>query len=172
MSSTIGIIHKPKQRRPHKSRSPAIRFCPQHRGIVKKSFIVTPRKPNSAKRKVAKVLVVRTQRVVDIYLEGIYLNKLNPHSVVLVRGRGPRDLPGVNYHAIRGKGDFPPLLNIKRGRSKYGAKRLKHPDEKPLVQFDIIYDRYHRETRYRYLRHGYTYQDRPSRRRYFLKGEW
>jgi hypothetical protein len=69
----------------------------------------------------------RTGQIVDIYLEGMDFNKLNPHSVVLVRGRGPRDVPGVSYHAIRGKGDFPPLLNRRKGRSKYGAKRPKIP---------------------------------------------
>ena len=121
--TTMGLIRKLKQRRPYKSRSPALYGNPQQSGIVKKSFITTPRKPNSAKRRIAKVILRRTRRIVDIYLEGIDFNKLNPHSLVLVRGKGPRDLPGVNYHAIRGKGDFPPLSNRRKGRSKYGAKR-------------------------------------------------
>lgn len=168
MSSTIGLIHKIKQRRAKKSKAPALKFCPQHRGIVKKSFIVTPRKPNSAKRKVAKVLICRTRRVVDIYLEGILLNRLNPHSVVLVRGRGPRDLPGVNYHAIRGKGDFPPLLNRKKGRSKYGAKQIKDPNAKPLFQFKRIVDKHHRATRYRYLIYGHRLNEKPNSYRYNL----
>ena len=166
MSSTMGLIYKPRQRRIKKSRSPALHFCPQHRAIVKKSFITTPRKPNSAKRKTAKVLICRTRRVVDIYLEGMLLNRLNPHSVVLVRGRGPRDLPGVNYHAIRGKGDFPPLLNRKKGRSKYGAKQIKDPNAKPLVQFQHMQNQLHRENRYRYLMYGYKYNDKMSSRRY------
>ena len=123
----MGLIRKPKQRKPHKIASPALKHCPQKSAIVKKSFITTPRKPNSAKRKVAKVVIRRTRKVVDIYLEGMLFNKLNTHSVVLVRGRGPRDVPGVRYHAIRGQGDFPPLLHRRNGRSKYGAKRPKIP---------------------------------------------
>jgi small subunit ribosomal protein S12 len=119
----MGLIRKLRQRRKFKSRSPALYGNPQQSAIVKKSFITTPRKPNSAKRRTAKVVIRRSRRVVDIYLEGIDFNKLNPHSLVLVRGKGPRDLPGVNYHAIRGKGDFQPLLNRRKGRSKYGAKR-------------------------------------------------
>jgi len=78
---------KPRQRKPNKSKSPALHGCPQQRAIVKKSFITTPRKPNSAKRKVAKVAICRTRKVVDIYLEGMEFNRLNPHSVVLVRAR-------------------------------------------------------------------------------------
>ena len=125
--TTMGLIRKPKQRKPYKFASPALQHCPQKGAIVKKSFITTPRKPNSAKRKVAKVVFRKTRKVVDIYLEGMMFNKLNPHSVVLVRGRGPRDVPGVRYHAIRGQGDFPPLLHRRKGRSKYGAKRPKIP---------------------------------------------
>ena len=161
--STIGLVRKPKQRRAHKSRSPALQYCPQQRAIVKKSFITTPRKPNSAKRRVAKVVICRTRRVVDIYLEGIDFNRLNPHSVVLVRGRGPRDLPGVNYHAIRGKGDFPPLLNRRKGRSKYAAKKLNKAvgwvTEKYLLKKE-------KEARYRYLWYGFSLTKRIRRNRY------
>lgn len=168
MSSTIGLIHKIKQRRAKKSKAPALKFCPQHRGIVKKSFIVTPRKPNSAKRKVAKVLICRTRRVVDIYLEGILLNRLNPHSVVLVRGRGPRDLPGVNYHAIRGKGDFPPLLNRRKGRSKYGARKLKVAEKTTsknnVKALSVSLEE--KQARYRFLMYGYKPHSRGSRNRY------
>ena len=124
------MLRQIRQRRPNKSHSPALQKCPQKGAIVKKSFITTPRKPNSAKRKVAKVVFKKTRKVVDIYLEGMDFNRLNPHSVVLVRGRGPRDVPGVNYHAIRGKGDFPALMNRRKGRSKYGAKQPKKADEK------------------------------------------
>jgi small subunit ribosomal protein S12 len=125
--TTMGLIRKPKQRKPYKYASPALKHCPQKGAIVKKSFITTPRKPNSAKRKVAKVVIRKSGKVVDIYLEGMMFNKLNPHSVVLVRGRGPRDVPGVRYHAIRGQGDFPALLHRRNARSKYGAKRPKIP---------------------------------------------
>lgn len=167
--STMGLIRKLRQRRPFKSKSPALKGCPQQRAIVKKSFITTPRKPNSAKRKVAKVVICRTRKLVDIYLEGIEFNRLNPHSVVLVRGRGPRDLPGVNYHAIRGKGDFPPLLNRRKGRSKYGAKKLKVGEKtnkiKNKVQSPIT--RYESELRYRYLLYGYKFNTKTkSRNRY------
>ncbi len=160
--ATNSLIRKLKQRRPHKPRSPAIIKCPQQSAIVKKSFITTPRKPNSAKRKVAKVVFRRTRRIVDIYLEGIDFNKLNPHSIVLVRGKGPRDTPGVNYHAIRGKGDFPPLLLRKKGRSKYGTKRLvtkvKEVRHYPFVipQEKIWHQRY--------LMYGYSNYGRQSRR--------
>jgi small subunit ribosomal protein S12 len=161
--STMGLLRWPRKRRAHKTRSPALQFCPQQRAIVKKCFITTPRKPNSAKRRVAKVVLCRTRRVVDIYLEGMDFNRLNPHSVVLVRGKGPRDLPGVNYHAIRGKGDFPPLLNRRNGRSKYAAKKLNKAKgwvtEKYLTKIE-------KEARYRYLRYGYSFTKRLRSNRY------
>jgi small subunit ribosomal protein S12 len=135
----MGLIKSPRQRRDHKTRSPALNKCPQKRGIVKKSLITTPRKPNSAKRKVAKTVIPSVKRTVDIYLEGMDFNRLNPHSVVLVRGKGPRDLPGVNYHAIRGKGDFPPLLNRRKGRSKYGAKQIKKMVEAKKDKFQQLH---------------------------------
>jgi small subunit ribosomal protein S12 len=144
--TTMGLIRKPKQRKPNKSASPALKKCPQKSAIVKKSFITTPRKPNSAKRKVAKVVFRKTRQVVDIYLEGMSFNKLNPHSVVLVRGRGPRDVPGVGYHAIRGQGDFPALLNRRNARSKYGAKRPKIPQPEK-----VILSKYDKQVAYRFL---------------------
>jgi small subunit ribosomal protein S12 len=122
---TIGLVRKPKQRRIHKSKAPALRRCPQKKAIVIKSFETTPRKPNSAKRRVAKVRL-STRKKLNVYLEGIGTNKLSPHSVILVRGRGPRDLPGVRYHAIRGLLDFSALVARCKGRSKYGAKRRKN----------------------------------------------
>lgn len=123
--STIGFIRSnPRQRKPHKSKSPALRCCPQKRAIVIKSFETTPRKPNSAKRRVAKVRLSNRRRL-NVYLEGMGFNKLQPHSVILVRGKGPRDLPGVRYHAIRGVQDFPALMGRCKGRSKYGTKRPK-----------------------------------------------
>jgi len=168
--STMGLIRKPRQRKPNKSKSPALHGCPQQRAIVKKSFITTPRKPNSAKRKVAKVAICRTRKVVDIYLEGMEFNRLNPHSVVLVRGRGPRDTPGVNYHAIRGKGDFPPLLNRRKGRSKYGARKLKvaeksvNKDKKE--QLTSCISLVEKVARYRFLMYGYKMNRRDGRNRY------
>ena len=130
----------PKQRSAHKSKAPALSLCPQKRGVVIKSFETTPRKPNSAKRKVAKV-ILSNKRKINVFLEGIGINKLNPHSVILVRGRGPRDLPGVRYHAIRGVKDFPALLDRTKGRSKYGikSKKIKHiwVDKKKLEERNL-----------------------------------
>lgn len=114
-------IKHPRLRLPHKSRSPALEHCPHKRAVVIKSFDTAPRKPNSAKRKTAKVRL-SNRRYIRVYFEGMGFNRLQPHSVVLVRGRGPRDLPGVRYHAIRGKFDLAPLLNYRRARSKYGVK--------------------------------------------------
>lgn len=121
---SFSFVKHPRQRRPHKSKAPVLHLCPQRRAVVIKSFETTPRKPNSAKRRVAKVFV-STKRRTNIYLEGIGINRLSPHSVVLVRGHGPRDLPGVRYHAIRGVKDFPALTTRKKGRSKYGVKLVR-----------------------------------------------
>ena len=166
--STMGLIRKSRQRKMNKSKSPALKGCPQQRAIVKKSFITTPRKPNSAKRKVAKVVICRTRKVVDIYLEGMEHNRLNPHSVVLVRGRGPRDTPGVNYHAIRGKGDFPPLLNRRKGRSKYGARKLKVAEKTTsknnVKALSVSLEE--KQARYRFLMYGYKPHSRGLRNRY------
>jgi len=158
----MGLIRKRRQRPPHKTRSPALQRCPQHTAIVKKSFIVTPRKPNSARRKVAKVFIKRTKRTVDIYLEGMDYNKLNPHSVVLVRGKGPRDTPAVNYHAIRGKGDFPPLLNRRKGRSKYGVKNMYKPVKKKSYPSLFLAERVARRL---YLQYGYSNHGKIFHRR-------
>ena len=159
----MGLLRNPRHRRPFKSPAPALKGCPQHRAIVKKSFITTPRKPNSAKRRTAKVRIPRTKRTVDIYLEGMDFNKLNPHSVVLVRGRGPRDLPGVNYHAIRGKGDFPPLLNRRKGRSKYAAKQLK---KRVPWHFEKYLLKSEKVAKYRRLNYGYAITRRLPSNRY------
>lgn len=124
MIALIKFVKHPRQREANKSKSPALRGCPQKRAIVIKSFDTTPRKPNSAKRRVAKVRLSNKLRL-NVYLEGESINKLNPHSVILVRGRGPRDLPGVRYHAIRGVKDFIRLETRRNGRSKYGTRRSK-----------------------------------------------
>ena len=118
-------IKYPRIRCTNKSKAPALRFCPQKRAVVIKSFQTTPRKPNSAQRRVAKVCLSNFIKV-NVYLEGMGTNKLQPHSVVLVRGRGPRDLPGVRYHAIRGVKDFLALTIRTKGRSKYGIKKPKY----------------------------------------------
>ena len=101
--------------------SPALKQCPQVRGVVKRPRIVTPRKPNSARRPVAKVILTNKKRV-TAHIPGIGHN-IRSHSSVLVRGGGARDLPGVRYSCIRGVYDFIGLINKRRRRSIYGAKQ-------------------------------------------------
>jgi small subunit ribosomal protein S12 len=126
----FSFVKYPRKRACYKSKAPALQGCPQKRAVVIKSFETTPRKPNSAKRRVAKVFLSNLKRI-NVYLEGMGLNKLQPHSVVLVRGRGPRDLPGVRYHAIRGVKDFVPLTSVRtKARSKYGVKKSADTREK------------------------------------------
>jgi len=93
--------------------------CPQKSGMVQKVFITTPRKPNSAKRQTAKVNLSNGRRVI-VFLGGIGHN-LSAHSELIICGGGARDLPGVNYKAVRGKKDFGRLFKRRHGRSKYGA---------------------------------------------------
>ena len=102
-------------------RAPALKGSPQVRGIVRKARIVTPRKPNSARRPVAKVVLTNKKRV-TAHLPGVGHN-IRSHSSVLVRGGGARDLPGVRYTCIRGVYDFAGLSHKKRRRSVYGAKK-------------------------------------------------
>ena len=104
-------------------RAAALKGCPQVRGAVKKARIVTPRKPNSARRPTAKIILTNKRWCVA-HLPGIGHN-IRPHSAVLVRGGGARDLPGVRFTCIRGVLDFASLDYKKRRRSIYGAKRPK-----------------------------------------------
>jgi small subunit ribosomal protein S12 len=108
------------KKKAHK-RTPGLKSCPQVRGTVRRARIVTPRKPNSARRPVAKVMLVNNKRV-TAHIPGIGHN-LRPHSQVLVRGGGARDLPGVRYTCVRGVYDLTGVLNKKRRRSIYGVKR-------------------------------------------------
>lgn len=128
----FSYIKRNRHRTVYKSKAPALKGCPQKRAVVIRSFETTPRKPNSAKRRVAKVTLSNWRRV-NVYLEGMGLNKLQPHSVVLVRGKGPRDLPGVRYHAIRGVKDFVALTSVRaKGRSKYGVKKPQESKKKSI----------------------------------------
>ncbi len=114
-----------KGRKPilHKTKAPALRACPQRRGVCVRVFTTTPKKPNSALRKVARVRL--TSKVeVTAYIPGIGHN-LQEHSVVLVRGGRVKDLPGVRYHVVRGALDTAGTKNRKQSRSKYGTKREK-----------------------------------------------
>jgi small subunit ribosomal protein S12 len=106
-----------------KSKSPALRGSPQRRGVCVRVYTTTPKKPNSALRKVARVRLT-TGIEVTAYIPGIGHN-LQEHSVVLIRGGRVKDLPGVRYHIIRGTLDTAGTRNRRQGRSKYGAKREK-----------------------------------------------
>jgi small subunit ribosomal protein S12 len=107
----------------HKTNSPALKSCPQRRGVCVRVYTTTPKKPNSALRKVARVRLTN-QMEVTTYIPGEGHN-LQEHSVVLIRGGRVKDLPGVRYHIIRGTLDTSGVSNRRQGRSKYGAKRPK-----------------------------------------------
>ena len=106
-----------------KSKSPALKGCPQKRGVCVRVYTTTPKKPNSALRKVARVRLTNSMEV-TAYIPGVGHN-LQEHSIVLIRGGRVKDLPGVRYHIIRGTLDTTGVANRKQGRSKYGAKRPK-----------------------------------------------
>ena len=114
-----------RERRVQKSRtkSPALTACPQRRGVCTRVYTTTPKKPNSALRKVARVRLTNGYEVTS-YIPGIGHN-LQEHSVVLIRGGRVKDLPGVRYHIIRGVLDTHGVQNRTQSRSKYGAKRPK-----------------------------------------------
>jgi len=112
-----------RERTKYKTASPALQSCPQKRGVCTRVYTQTPKKPNSALRKVARVRLT-TGIEVTAYIPGIGHN-LQEHSVVLIRGGKVKDLPGVRYHIIRGTLDTAGTKNRKKARSKYGAKREK-----------------------------------------------
>nr|UCS39847.1 ribosomal protein S12 [Astragalus mollissimus var. mollissimus] len=105
------------------TKSPALRGCPQRRGTCTRVYTITPKKPNSALRKVARVRLTSGFEI-TAYIPGIS-HKLQEHSVVLVRGGRVKDLPGVRYHIVRGTLDAVGVKDRKQGRSKYGAKKPK-----------------------------------------------
>ncbi len=106
-----------------KTASPALQECPQKRGVCTRVYTQTPKKPNSALRKVARVRLTNSIEVTT-YIPGVGHN-LQEHSIVLIRGGRVKDLPGVRYHIVRGTLDAVGVQGRKRGRSKYGAKRPK-----------------------------------------------
>jgi len=106
-----------------KTKSPALASCPQRRGVCTRVYTTTPKKPNSALRKVARIRLTNGFEV-TAYIPGVGHN-LQEHSVVLIRGGRVKDLPGVRYHIIRGTLDTAGVANRGQGRSKYGAKRAK-----------------------------------------------
>jgi len=111
-----------------RSKSPALMGCPQRRGVCISVSVMTPKKPNSALRKVARVRMTNGEEV-TAYIPGVGHN-LQEHSIVLVRGGRVKDLSGVRYHIVRGTLDSVGVASRKRGRSKYGAKRAKEKQEK------------------------------------------
>jgi small subunit ribosomal protein S12 len=117
------LVRKGRRQLVKKTKAPALKGSPQRRGVCVRVYTMTPKKPNSALRKVARVRL--TSKVeVTAYIPGIGHN-LQEHSVVLIRGGRVKDLPGVRYHVIRGILDTAGTKNRKQGRSKYGAKREK-----------------------------------------------
>jgi small subunit ribosomal protein S12 len=117
------LIRKGRKKPVHKSKSPVLGRCPQRRGVCTLVRTMTPKKPNSALRKVARVRLSNGKEV-SVYIPGIDHN-LQEHSVVLVRGGRVRDLPGVRYHVVRGTLDALGVDARRQSRSKYGTKRGK-----------------------------------------------
>ena len=117
------LVRKGREAVSRRSASPALDRCPQKRGVCLRVYTTTPKKPNSALRKVARVRLTNGKEV-TVYIPGVGHN-LQEHSVVLIRGGRVKDLPGVRYHIIRGTLDAAGVANRKRGRSKYGAKEPK-----------------------------------------------
>ena len=117
------LLRKPRTRLTVKSKSPALQNSPQRRGVCTRVYTTTPKKPNSALRKVAKVRLTNGFEVISyIVCEG---HNLQEHSVVLILGGRVKDLPGVRYHIVRGSLDLQGVKDRKQSRSKYGAKRAK-----------------------------------------------
>jgi small subunit ribosomal protein S12 len=123
MPTVNQLIRFGRESKRKKSKSPALESCPQKRGVCTRVMTVTPKKPNSALRKVARVRLTNGIEV-TAYIPGVGHN-LQEHSAVLVRGGRVKDLPGVRYHILRGALDTLGVDGRKRGRSKYGAKRPK-----------------------------------------------
>jgi len=117
------LIRRERKKVTFKTKSPALKACPQRRGVCTQVKTTTPKKPNSALRKIARVRLTNGIEI-TAYIPGIGHN-LQEHSVVLVRGGRVKDLPGVRYHIVRGALDTAGVKDRKQGRSKYGAKRAK-----------------------------------------------
>ena len=117
------LVRQGRRTQSLKTKSPALANCPQKRGVCTRVFTTTPKKPNSALRKVARVRLSNGYEV-NSYIPGIGHN-LQEHSIVLVRGGRVKDLPGVRYHIVRGALDTHGVADRKRSRSKYGTKRPK-----------------------------------------------
>ncbi len=123
MPTTNQLLRNARRSVKRRSNSPALQNCPQRRGVCTRVYTTTPKKPNSALRKVAKVRLTNGFEVIS-YIGGEGHN-LQEHSVVLIRGGRVKDLPGVRYHMVRGALDTQGVKDRKQARSKYGAKRGK-----------------------------------------------
>ena len=123
MPTISQLVRKPREVSVVKSKSPALENCPQRRGVCTRVYTTTPKKPNSALRKVARVRLTGGIEV-TAYIPGVGHN-LQEHSIVLVRGGRVKDLPGVRYKIIRGALDTQGVKNRKQARSRYGAKKEK-----------------------------------------------
>lgn len=123
MPTISQLVKKGREKVEKKTKSPALQSCPQKRGVCVRVYTTTPKKPNSALRKVAKVRLTNGVEVIA-YIPGEGHN-LQEHSIVLVRGGRVKDLPGVRYHIVRGTLDCSGVNNRRQSRSKYGTKRPK-----------------------------------------------
>ncbi len=123
MATTNQLVRKPRSKNAAKSTVPALESSPQKRGVCTRVYTTTPKKPNSAMRKVARVRLTNGYEVTS-YIGGEGHN-LQEHSVVLIRGGRVKDLPGLRYHTVRGTLDCSGVADRRQGRSKYGTKRPK-----------------------------------------------
>jgi len=124
MSTINQLVRKPRSKKIAKTGVPALDSCPQKRGVCTRVYTTTPKKPNSALRKVARVRLTNAAEVTT-YIGGEGHN-LQEHSVILIRGGRVKDLPGVRYHTVRGALDTTGVDGRMQGRSKYGTKNLKN----------------------------------------------
>lgn len=128
MPTISQLVRKGRVKFQKKTDAPALQGCPQRRGVCTRVFTTTPKKPNSALRKMARVRLVTGQEV-TAYIPGEG-NNLQEHSIVLVRGGRVKDCPGVRYHIIRGVLDTSGVTERRQGRSKYGARKPDKKDKK------------------------------------------
>ncbi len=123
MPTVNQLVKKGRTSKKYKSKSPALETCPQKRGVCTRVFTTTPKKPNSAMRKVARIRLTNNIEVTG-YIPGVGHN-LQEHSIVIIRGGRVKDLPGVRYHVIRGSLDCEGVEDRMKGRSKYGSRKPK-----------------------------------------------
>ncbi|MEW6215313.1 MAG: 30S ribosomal protein S12 [Nitrospirota bacterium] len=123
MPTIAQLVRYGRKKVKRKTKSPALGGCPQQRGVCVRVYTTTPKKPNSALRKVARVRLMNGMEV-TAYIPGVGHN-LQEHSIIMIRGGRVKDLPGVRYHIIRGTLDSMGVADRRQGRSKYGAKRPK-----------------------------------------------